>query len=504
MKKILILYCFLILWSCKKEIKNTVTLVQSNNATKKVTAIVVNAINNSVDSIIQPKEIESKEFYLTKVSKQNIDNVDATETIFLKNKRGEIIEKHTVEVEGYSDAKVFEITNHNLENVKKILNFTIEECYCGCSITNIYIIQTLDNQYIKLPAISFSSIEGGDPFYEYKFGKLNTIYAIEKLYDISIENLNPIQINRLEKLTWNGSKIINKTELNATKYIVTALNGLTIRDTPSLKGKKIGGLSFMTETTIQETTKYALEIKDNGKTIKGDWVKIENDLSGDWSVGYVFNGFLKKKNNFIKNNKAILVPSCYNDSYEKPLIHKLNTNWLQLYKEDGDYYLNTPQFNKKRAYNECTGDSLTCLNSKKETLLFINNLSLKDSFSEINFTKIPTDVIWSGSEFEFELNTKTYILNASGNFKNIEVEGDKTYILSIQSEGKSQVIFQQTEFDDTVPKILFIGDINNDGKPDFIIDSPIHYEQERKILFLSPNDNNLIEKFAEISLDFSC
>ncbi len=497
---------FSLLWSCKKEIKSSAPLAEKKNVSKETTAFKINTINNSVDSIAKSIEVESKEFFLTKIPKPYNGDIDATETIFLKNKRGEVIAEHTVEVEAYEDAKVFEITNHNLKNVKKILNFTIEECYCGCSITNVYIIQTLDNQYIELPIISFSSVEASDPYYEYLFGKLNTFYSIEKLYDISKNNLNPIEINRLEKLTWNGSKIINKTELNATKYIVTALNGLTIRDKPSLKGKKIGRLPFMAKTTIQEITKYPLEIKDNGKLIKGNWVKIENDLSNNWSVGYVFNGFLQKESNFIKTNTAILVPSCYSDSYEKPLIDKLNTNWVQLYKENGNYYLNTPQFNKKRGYNECTGDSLTCLSSKKETLLFINKFSLRNSFSEIIFTETPSDVIWSGNEFKFELNTKNYTLKASGNFTNIEVTGDKTYTLSIQSEGKSQIIFQQTQFDDTVPKILFIGDINNDGNPDFIIDSPIHYEQERKILFLSPSDNkgNLIEKFAEISLDFSC
>jgi len=467
------------------------------------------------DSIIKPIHQESKEYFL---SKKNNNSSNLNETIYLKNNEGKLITEFIIEAEtDIESKKVIEITNHNLLNVNKILKIAIYKFngeYNDDSTKEIYILKTYDNQYIQLPHIEFIDTEHGrdDAKYEYKFGKLNTIFYMEKFvkysYDYSTKTL--LKTDRKKKLIWNGEEIISNEELNFDKFIVTAKNGLTIRDQPSLKGKKIGGLPYKTETAIQEITSHTLEITDEGKLIKGNWVKVENDLTNEWSVGYVFDGFLEEKEKFKKNSTKILFHGCYQDSYRKEYIDDLNSKWLHLYKRDHKYYLTNPIFTKKRSYNECTGDSLNCLSSSKETILFIKRPSIKNDISKINSINIPKDVIWSGEEFSFEFNNQNYTLKASGNFPNLNTvnhhDFKKDYTLTIQSGGKSEIMFQQNIFEDTVPKIIFIGDIDGDNKPDIIIDSPRNYEESRKILFLSSDakDNKLIEKSAEMSFGFSC
>ncbi|WP_108868071.1 SH3 domain-containing protein [Aquimarina aquimarini] len=88
------------------------------------------------------------------------------------------------------------------------------------------------------------------------------------------------------------------------KFVVTAENGLILRQEPNSKGKKIGKLYFGAEITIIKRTEYSQTIVDNGKKISGKWVKINFQnfptyISNE-EFGYVFDGYLKSKNESIK------------------------------------------------------------------------------------------------------------------------------------------------------------------------------------------------------------
>lgn len=89
------------------------------------------------------------------------------------------------------------------------------------------------------------------------------------------------------------------------KFIVTAENGLILRQEPNSKGKKIGKLYFGAEVIIIERTEYNQTIIDDGKKISGKWVKIAfhnfpTHISNEEN-GYVFDGYLKSKNESIKD-----------------------------------------------------------------------------------------------------------------------------------------------------------------------------------------------------------
>lgn len=89
------------------------------------------------------------------------------------------------------------------------------------------------------------------------------------------------------------------------KYIVTAENGLILRNTPDSSGENLGKLTYGAQVQIIEKTKNSQILQDNGKDIKGTWVKIkvENQtyFVSNNDSGYVFDGYLKKKSEMIKD-----------------------------------------------------------------------------------------------------------------------------------------------------------------------------------------------------------
>lgn len=72
---------------------------------------------------------------------------------------------------------------------------------------------------------------------------------------------------------------------------VTAESGLVVRDKPSLESNKIFHLPNNTMTYVKEKTGNNLVILDEGKEIKGEWIKIYGFDNKD-TKGYVFGGFL--------------------------------------------------------------------------------------------------------------------------------------------------------------------------------------------------------------------
>ncbi len=84
---------------------------------------------------------------------------------------------------------------------------------------------------------------------------------------------------------------------------VIAKNGLFVRKRPESGSEIIIKLPFKSQVKIIEHTGITLEIRDSGKQIKGEWVKINFELPEESSnqnidqSGYVFNAFLSSRFN---------------------------------------------------------------------------------------------------------------------------------------------------------------------------------------------------------------
>ncbi|MDB4292716.1 SH3 domain-containing protein [Maribacter sp.] len=92
--------------------------------------------------------------------------------------------------------------------------------------------------------------------------------------------------------------VISATTFSQEAYTVTAKSGLTIRNEPNPGGLKIGKLAYGMTVTVVEKTDFTLTITDDGKQLRGNWVRVTFENSPEFtsqaSFGFVFDGFLEK------------------------------------------------------------------------------------------------------------------------------------------------------------------------------------------------------------------
>lgn len=215
------------------------------------------------------------------------------------------------------------------------------------------------------------------------------------------------------------------------------------------------------------------------------------------------------------NNFDILLPTQYRDWENKNELDILTKDWLDLNKKDGKYYLSQADFTIERGYSECSGDSTKIINSKQKTLLLLNNSSLE--LGELTTIKIKKNKIWPKEKSTFQFGAAEYTFRAEGKVISSEkistdngeelyqkVENYKLYIS--KNNGPETLVLQQQSFNDTFVELLFIGDLDKDGKPDFIFSANRDYEEVRMFLYLSSDakEGNIIKKVSEVSVQFDC
>lgn len=211
----------------------------------------------------------------------------------------------------------------------------------------------------------------------------------------------------------------------------------------------------------------------------------------------------------------ILLPSTYRDWEGENPVNNLTTDWADLYQKNGRYYLGKADFTTEGGYSECSGDSTKSIDSKNKTILFIKYPDLKSG--EITAVKLKKYKIWPGEKMSFKYNGVSYQLRAKGDvISSYKVQTDtgeelfrevKNYKLYISAENIPESLFLTEEsFNDTFTELLFIGDIDRDGKPDIVVRSNRNYEEERAILFLSTEagKGRAVGKAGEIAIQFDC
>lgn len=217
-----------------------------------------------------------------------------------------------------------------------------------------------------------------------------------------------------------------------------------------------------------------------------------------------------------KNDFEILLASQYRDWEGKNKANSLTKDWVDLYEKSGRYYLGKADFKLENGYSECTGDSTKVLNSKYKTVLFMDFPELK--LGEIKSLKIEKNKVWPKQKISFAFNNVEYFLRAEGevpssfkvgndNGKEETFTNIKKYKLYISTkEMPEKLLLKESSFNDTFVELLFIGDIDKDGKPDFIIGANRNYEEERVILFLSSKaeKEHIVKKVSEIAIQFDC
>lgn len=217
-----------------------------------------------------------------------------------------------------------------------------------------------------------------------------------------------------------------------------------------------------------------------------------------------------------KNDFDILIPRSYRNWEGKNEANAITKDWIDLYEKNGKYYLSKANFKLESGYDECIGDSTKIIESKNKTMVFMDSKDLK--LGELKSLRINKNKIWPKEKITFTFNNVEYFLRAEGEIlSSFKVHNDdekeeifhnvKDYKLYISTKDiPEKLLLREESFNDTFVELLFAGDIDNDGKLDFIFGANRNYEEERVILFLSSKaeKENVVKKVSEIAIQFDC
>ncbi|WP_437919571.1 hypothetical protein [Sphingobacterium sp. LRF_L2] len=188
--------------------------------------------------------------------------------------------------------------------------------------------------------------------------------------------------------------------------------------------------------------------------------------------------------------------------------------WLDIH-QDGPIFAITPlNYQKSNGYDDCAGIATKRIEASSGSLL-LTNLAVITS-KEIQPISLMNNKIWPNEKIDFDFLGNTYRLAGVGSIGSSEVFTDddgheeifhevSDYQLQlIDPKGQTTVLLSEESFQDTFMRIDFVGDLDGDNKPDFIISVPRNYEEERVLLILSTKMSNGKIVVYEASRQFDC
>lgn len=210
----------------------------------------------------------------------------------------------------------------------------------------------------------------------------------------------------------------------------------------------------------------------------------------------------------------ILLPISYRIDKNDDPTKELSNNWFDLFEKGGNFYLEKAAYKISKGYDECAGTDTKIIETKNNSLLLLDYKKL--TTGKVDNLLISKKHIWPKESVTFDFKNTTYTLSGFGDIKNTEnrtndkeenevwhtVENYKLYLKT--PDVNEQLIISEDSFSDTFVVLIFVGDIDRDGKLDFLFEANRNYEEKRVILFLSSeaDKNKIIKKASEISSQF--
>lgn len=224
------------------------------------------------------------------------------------------------------------------------------------------------------------------------------------------------------------------------------------------------------------------------------------------------------ENSDIKTDVQIRLPAKYRGRKPADFKPMLSEEWCDFYQDSitKKYFLKKADIQIGKYYDACLQGFATSVNSRRNSLILIKGIAPQKG--EIPTVPVKKRRVWVGEKYEFSFNGKTYVFRGDGVTlkadsawfdENAPERWDKVenYKLYLSEQGKEeQLIVAIPEFNETFVQILWIGDLDGDGKPDFILDTSRDYEEKTVLLFLSSKagKGEEVKVVASSNYEFDC
>ncbi len=186
-------------------------------------------------------------------------------------------------------------------------------------------------------------------------------------------------------------------------------------------------------------------------------------------------------------------------------------NWIALINSDRKIITKHIKLKVKTVQDPITDEDKKTftgkeISSDKNALFLVKGIELKnnsiiETYFFYDWQKDINDTIYSDKSIEIKgKKSSVKLFNRSDlQIKGNGYEINDAYQLIAKIEGKEIPLTAPTQSDDNFPNLIWSGDLNNDGHPDFVIDTAYHYNLSRPTLFLShiEKDGVTYQKAAE-------
>lgn len=182
----------------------------------------------------------------------------------------------------------------------------------------------------------------------------------------------------------------------------------------------------------------------------------------------------------------------------------INKGWFGIFQDRGRYYIAPTTLSIQKAFDVVLDETVDEHNSSNwtgwevktshiDTSLVLISSSPRLSSHEIKTIPLDKDFIDLSEKKTFTYNGSSYTLYSTGDLKPAEYNKDEMIISNYKlylkgyKEGKeiNQLLASTPTFDDTMFRVFLIGDIDNDGFPDLVLNTSYHYNLYRPTVYLS-------------------
>lgn len=224
-------------------------------------------------------------------------------------------------------------------------------------------------------------------------------------------------------------------------------------------------------------------------------------------------------------NVSILLPTQYRKESTGYPQNVKDKEWYEIYKDEKSNKWMVGKADLKISYrrDECVGEDVMIIKSKHENaVLFFTPF---EGLSKNMETILEDKLLIPGTSVAIKMKDKNYSLSVSGIIYNDEGatisaaqlpkdSEDKIYIprmtdfkLSFGADGiKSYSLAEIESTTSTNPKVIWAGDLNDDGLPDMILDLSDFYESQHLYFFLSDKNDpkKPLKKLADLNVVNDC